>query len=1041
METLSKNMIVVLWQAILRFVRWLLSLLFPGSKKPGIDWSQPHPKLDPRISFALSVSESRLKEMKSRQLKRLDQLAEEVKQLDDEGVNLEDDKGFHQKLFSPVLHGIYLPELQRLHPDSGRKERYLSGFIKFYGNRLDLEDLGVRVRSRSGDIYTVFVPVRLVAELEAMPAVERIELAKPIFPALDDAIARHLIDALHTAVSPVTGGGVVVGVYDSILDLYHPNFRNDDGAGTDTLGSTRARFLWDQNLTIQAGENTPNDNDASLPWSYGVEYLNADINGELDKPAGTAAYLTVRHGGSTGSHGSRVTGCAAGNGRAVGNLGEAAGTFTGAAPDADIIFVGWRSGHHVDPIGVVPYTDTTFLADGLDYIFSRATGLGLPCVINVSESDDQGPHDGSSLAQQFIDNLLDQPGRALVNSAGNSNERSSHASGTVATGATEIVTLNYAAGADNDDVIQVWYDGHDHISITVNAPTGEVFGPVAAGGVLNTVMTNGEQINITSVIDDPNNHDNLIQIIITASDAVTIPAGAWTLDLTGDMIINGSFNLWVDRNNHSESDFAAPHVTANTLTLGDFGATRRVLTVGSTDKPNDPELVSSFSGRGPTRDGRIKPELTALGRNITTVRSRNMNAADPGDFYTSTSGTSFSSPIVAGTAALLFDCRGAGLNWADIKFLLLDNLEIAGLAIPDNGQGFGRMRAAAICTSPVVDVDVWFRMVPGDLGGEPFGGSFYWESPDIEVLDDTMTPMPNPVHGVDNFIRVTVRNRGTSVARNTEVYLYWGDPATEMPFPDAWQFDGMFTDPDGDGNYTELSNKIVVAEIPAGGDAAVLFRWRPPAPGTNIRGDDHFCLLARAENEADHTDISLGTTWWPLVRTKNNLTARNVHVQEVDGDGDAEFNFWFQGTIGRDRLEILHDLPEVDYELILPAAALPFRDMALVNKLGHPLAFYPADPCGDEIRRKSKMDAQELERIAGVAHAEAGVFDGQTCRVRARASRLVFEEIKLKPRARIPVRIRLSGIKFKDEEHRLRAVQYSDGRVTGGVTLLLRRKS
>ena len=32
------------------------------------------------------------------------------------------------------------------------------------------------------------------------------------------------------------------------------------------------------------------------------------------------------------------------------------------------------------------------------------------------------------------------------------------------------------------------------------------------------------------------------------------------------------------------------------------------------------------------------------------------------------------------------------------------------------------------------------------------------------------------------------------------------------------------------------------------------------------------------------------------------------------------------------------------------------------------------------------------------------------------------------------LRIRLSGIKFKDKEHRLRAVQYSDGRVTGGVS-------
>ena len=351
------------------------------------------------------------------------------------------------------------------------------------------------------------------------------------------------------------------------------------------------------------------------------------------------------------------------------------------------------------------------------------------------------------------------------------------------------------------------------------------------------------------------------------------------------------------------------------------------------------------------------------------------------------------------------------------------------------------MRATAICASPVVDVDVWFRMTPGDLGGEPFGGSFYWESPDIEVLDDTMTPMPNPVHGVDNFIRVTVRNRGTSVARNTEVYLYWGNPATEMPFPDAWQFDGMFTDPDGDGNYTELSNKIVVAEIPAGGDADVLFRWRPPAPGTNIRGDAHFCLLARAENEADHTDISMGTTWWPPIRTVNNLTARNVHVQVVGDDGNAQFNFWFQGTVGRDRLEILHDLPEVDYEIILPVAALPYRNMALVNKLGYPLALYPADPCGNEIQRKSKMYAKELEHIVGIANAQAGILKGQAWHVQARPSRLVFEEVKLKPQVRIPIRVKLNGIKFKGDEHRLRAIQFSDGRVTGGVTLLLHRKS
>lgn len=127
--------------------------------------------------------------------------------------------------------------------------------------------------------------------------------------------------------------------------------------------------------------------------------------------------------------------------------------------------------------------------------------------------------------------------------------------------------------------------------------------------------------------------------------------------------------------------------------ISSAGNAKNILTVGAVgditngwSQPSDVNM-SSFSGWGPTDDGRIKPDIVANGVSLYSTGSNNNT-----DYYSS-SGTSMSAPNATGSMALLQemynDSNSTFMNASSLKALVIHTANEAGLAGPDFKFGWG----------------------------------------------------------------------------------------------------------------------------------------------------------------------------------------------------------------------------------------------------------------------------------------------------------------------------------------------------------------
>lgn len=519
----------------------------------------------------------------------------------------------NQKLENQLNLALDTPEPERakssnlnvgFHP----AERTWELIVKHLGDLSGLEALGIKSYPLINQYAILTVPESLIGPLADRPEILYIEKPKRLFFAINQAKSVSCINQVQTGSLKLTGQGVLTAVIDSGIDYFHADFCNADG-------TTRILKLWDQ----------------TIDRIFTAEEINRSL-----EAGSRAAGLAIVPSTDVSGHGTAVAGIAAGNGR------ENGGRYRGIAYQSELLVI--KLGVP-DPDG---FPRTTELMKAVNFVMEQAAEYIRPVAVNLSFGNTYGSHDGNSLLETYLNDISDYGRAVICVGTGNEGAGGGHNTGILTEREPVDVEMSVAP-YETGFGVQLWKSYVDQFDISLIAPSGEVIGPISRR--LGSQTIDYMDTRILLYYGEPSPYSRAQEIYMDFIPRNEyLDSGIWRFRLTPSKIVNGRYDFWLPSGGilNRSTRFLRPS-PATTLTIPSTAA--MVISVGAYDDAY--QSYADFSGRGYTRmTDQVKPDLAAPGVDIITSKA--------GGGYESVTGTSFATPMVTGSAALM-------MEWGIIK--------------------------------------------------------------------------------------------------------------------------------------------------------------------------------------------------------------------------------------------------------------------------------------------------------------------------------------------------------------------------------------
>lgn len=557
---------------------------------------------------------------------------------------------------------------------ANNSDEYVSAYVHFYSADADkaaiLEAYGATLNNDFGDFVTSNIPVDAIEALAQDEQVKLVEMGTPVRTRMNKARTATNVDKVQAGTGlsqPFLGTGVVVGVVDGGFQYNHITFYDANNSS-----ELRVKRVWNQS--------------ANKKYTTQSAIESAQYDDTQDDSG----------------HATHVTGIAAGS--------YAGNSYYGVASDADIVMVSYGSSN-------------TAITDGINYIFDYAKSVEKPAVVNLSLGQHIGPHDGTSTFDKALDAAVGA-GRIVCGAAGNEGEYPLYSEATLAAGESHTFILDpsdqyYSGTASFADfwgdegqkyTMQIVYLDANGNELAVGTSTAVATATSKTTSWSNSTYASGSITAYTQMSTDATNNRGNVYLYFKNNFK---PKNNYKVGFKVTAQNAGTIRVWGDDYNSIYWEDGQ-----TTHTVGEIGGTANgIITVGAfvTNRRSGYRLTSvgtiaTFSSKGPTSDGRMKPEITAPGACIASAVPNTSAITSSGDFDEAKSatvngttyywgymnGTSMATPFVTGVVATWLQAN-PNLTPEQIKEIMAQTAQTDSYTgtCPNNTWGYGKIDAYA----------------------------------------------------------------------------------------------------------------------------------------------------------------------------------------------------------------------------------------------------------------------------------------------------------------------------------------------------------